>query len=222
MSPTRPPTPSPSAPPRRDGDHRADDREQRQPARRGHGRRPDPRGQSHRTKQFGLDLGDYTINAVFSPKRDPRGTTATATRPTASHQLAAVQRQHHHARHQHRPTSTWPCRPPWFASSRATRETKLIAKPQLRGAEGAEADAEPRRGNAGSHDHVHAGGRGRRELQPADVVHLPPGRRQREITPRVTLRGRHLAGAASSRTARSARGSTSPGRSCRRSPRARS
>ena len=37
-----------------------------------------------RTKQFGLDLGDYTIQTVFSPTADPTGTTATAGDGTAS------------------------------------------------------------------------------------------------------------------------------------------
>jgi type II secretory pathway component GspD/PulD (secretin)/Flp pilus assembly protein TadD len=30
-----------------------------------------------RTKQFGLDLGDYTISTVFSPEQDPRGGSVT-------------------------------------------------------------------------------------------------------------------------------------------------
>ncbi len=33
-----------------------------------------------RTKQFGLDLGDYAINATFSPEVDPRATSAPAAR----------------------------------------------------------------------------------------------------------------------------------------------
>ena len=50
-----------------------------------------------RAKKYGIDLGNYAINAVFSPERDPR-----ATRPAGESSLNAqpVQRQHDHARDQ--------------------------------------------------------------------------------------------------------------------------
>ena len=50
-----------------------------------------------RAKKYGIDLGNYAINAVFSPERDPR---STATTGASVAQLAAVQRQYDHARDQ--------------------------------------------------------------------------------------------------------------------------
>jgi hypothetical protein len=84
-----------------------------------------------RTKQFGLDLGSYAISAVFSPESDPRttadGLATLAPRPfnantisrgiSASDFYLAV------------PTAVVR-----FLESDA--QTKVIAKPQLRGAEG--------------------------------------------------------------------------------------
>jgi type II secretory pathway component GspD/PulD (secretin) len=87
-----------------------------------------------RAKQFGLDLGSYSIGAVFSPESDPRGTTTTGgttteltSRPfnantisrginTADFYLAV-------------PSAV-------VRFLEEDRETKLVAKPQLRGAEG--------------------------------------------------------------------------------------
>ena len=84
-----------------------------------------------RAKQFGVDLSNYTIGAVFSPETDPRGGTGatstfaptpfnanTITRgiSTADFYLAVPSAVVHFLE-----TDT---------------ETKLIAKPQLRGAEG--------------------------------------------------------------------------------------
>jgi type II secretory pathway component GspD/PulD (secretin) len=92
-----------------------------------------------RTKQFGLDLGDYAISTVFSPESDPRGAAAPAA---ATGQTG----------------TTGAARPPVFNANTISRginttdfylsvpsavvrflesdsETKVIAKPQLRGAE---------------------------------------------------------------------------------------
>jgi len=89
-----------------------------------------------RTRQFGLDLGSYALNAVFSPEVDPRSASAPTTGTPATG-------------------------PPLFNANTVSRgisandfyfgvpsavvrflesdqETKVIAKPQLRGAEGAE------------------------------------------------------------------------------------
>ena len=92
-----------------------------------------------RARQYGLDLGNYAINAVFSPEVDPRS-TAPATAGAAAGQTAL--------------------NTPAFNANTITRgisandfylavpsaimrfletdtETKVMAKPQLRGAEGA-------------------------------------------------------------------------------------
>jgi Flp pilus assembly secretin CpaC len=84
-----------------------------------------------RTKQFGLDLGSYAISAVFSPEVDPRGNSdngATfAPRPFNANTIS-------------RGVSTSdfylavPSAVVRFLESDA--QTKVIAKPQLRGAEG--------------------------------------------------------------------------------------
>jgi type II secretory pathway component GspD/PulD (secretin) len=91
-----------------------------------------------RAQQFGLDLGTYQINAVFSPERDPRiagggGTTENGTtlnpRPFNLNTIS-------------RGVSTSDF---YLAVPSAVirfletdSETKVIAKPQLRGAEGSE------------------------------------------------------------------------------------
>jgi general secretion pathway protein D len=78
-----------------------------------------------RTKEFGLDLGSYALSAVFSPEVDPRGADAntqfnanTISRgiSTADFYLAV------------------PAAVVRFLESDA--QTKVVAKPQLRGAEG--------------------------------------------------------------------------------------
>ena len=51
-----------------------------------------------RAKKYGIDLGNYAINAVFSPERDPRS-TGDDRRIVA--ERAAVQRQHDLPRGQH-------------------------------------------------------------------------------------------------------------------------
>ncbi len=81
-----------------------------------------------RTKQFGLDLGDYAISATFSPEVDPRGSgTTTPSRVfnanTVSRGVSA---------------SDFYLGVPSAAVRflEQDSETKLVAKPQLRGAEG--------------------------------------------------------------------------------------
>jgi len=85
-----------------------------------------------RTKQFGLDLGDYSISATFSPEADPRGTSSgsTTTTPSRTFNANTVSRGVN--------TSDFylavPSAVVRFLESDS--ETKTIAKPQLRGAEG--------------------------------------------------------------------------------------
>ena len=124
-----------------------------------------------RTKQFGLDLGDYTITTVFSPEQDPRGGSVIR------------RRRQHRERHLRR---TAPCSGRARSTSTACRaastpptstlavpaaairflETDIGDAPHRQAAaarrRGAEADAEPRRGSAGAEHHLHAGGAGRR------------------------------------------------------------
>ena len=105
-----------------------------------------------RTKQFGLDLGDYSISTVFSPEAGSReARTATAGDGTASAGTtlgaAAVQRQHRLARHQHhrllpgRAVGRGPV-PRERLGIEADRQAAAARRRR------AEADAQPRRGSA--------------------------------------------------------------------------
>ena len=81
-----------------------------------------------RTKQFGLDLGSYAISGVFSPEADPRGADgALAPRPFNANTIS-------------RGVSTsdfYLAVPSALVRFLETdSQTKVIAKPQLRGAEG--------------------------------------------------------------------------------------
>jgi general secretion pathway protein D len=85
-----------------------------------------------RAKKYGIDLGNYAINAVFSPERDPR-TTGTAGD-------VSINGQPFNANTISRGVSTSDF---YLAVPSAVirfleqdTETKVIAKPQLRGAEG--------------------------------------------------------------------------------------
>jgi len=87
-----------------------------------------------RTRQFGLDLGAYSLNAVFSPETDPRGGATGDDTTTASRLF--------NANTVSRGISTndfylaVPAAVIRFLESDS--ETKVLAKSQLRGAEGAE------------------------------------------------------------------------------------
>jgi hypothetical protein len=93
----------------------------------------------NRTKQFGLDLGDYTIQTVFSPTANPTGATASAGNGTVSGATTLNQRPFNvNAVSRGINTADF-----WAAvPSAAVRflesdtETRLLAKTQLRGAEG--------------------------------------------------------------------------------------
>ena len=98
-----------------------------------------------RAKQFGLDLGTYSIGAAFSPEVDPRGGTATVggagTGGAAGAATAgALGSPAFNANTISRGISTadfYLAVPQAVVRFLATdSETKLIAKPQLRGSEG--------------------------------------------------------------------------------------
>ena len=111
-----------------------------------------------RTKSYGLNLSEYAIGAIFSPvvapgrpdhdrrrrrrRRTPTGAgttttgTGTSTPPSALSVAAAVQPQHDLARRQHGRLLSGGADRHRAVPRDATRSTKLIAKPQLRGAEG--------------------------------------------------------------------------------------
>lgn len=80
-----------------------------------------------RTKEFGIDLGSYAINAVFSPEVDPRGSAGIVSPPFNANTIS-------------RGISTAdfylavPSAVVRFLESDS--DTRVIAKPQLRGAEG--------------------------------------------------------------------------------------
>ena len=165
-----------------------------------------------RAKQFGLDLRNYSIARVFSPEADPRGTTGDRRRgDDHAERRTAVQPEHDLARHQHRRLL-----PGGAVGGRAVpRERHATRKLHRQAAAArrrrAEDHAEPRRRNPGAVDRLHAAGARRREHEPADVVQLPDGRRQRRDD---AARDRSRATSSSSsrsRTARSATTSTSPG-----------
>jgi len=85
-----------------------------------------------RAQKYGIDLGSYSINAVFSPERDPRATTTTGE--------AALNGQPFNANTITRGISAndfylaVPSAVVRFLETDS--ETKVIAKPQLRAAEG--------------------------------------------------------------------------------------
>ena len=92
-----------------------------------------------RAKQFGLDLSQYSINGVFSPETDPRGTTTSGTGTTATtsntfnpqpFNLNSVSRGINTADFY----LAVPSAVVRFLEN--DTETKLVAKPQLRGSEG--------------------------------------------------------------------------------------
>jgi tetratricopeptide (TPR) repeat protein len=86
-----------------------------------------------RAKKYGIDLGNYAINAVFSPERDPRGTGTAGE--------ASLNAQPFNANTITRGISAndfylaVPSAVIRFLENDS--ETRIIAKPQLRGAEGA-------------------------------------------------------------------------------------
>jgi general secretion pathway protein D len=82
-----------------------------------------------RVKQYGLDLGNYTIGTVFSPEIDPRGDGTLTPQPFNADALAGGLRR-----------SDFYLAVPAAAIRflENDQDTKILAKPQLRGAEGDE------------------------------------------------------------------------------------
>ena len=96
-----------------------------------------------RSKQFGLDLGDYTIQTVFSPTGDPTGATAstgTGTGAAASAGGTTLAARPFNVNAISRGINTadfWAAVPSAAVRFLETdTETRLLAKTQLRGAEG--------------------------------------------------------------------------------------
>ena len=84
-----------------------------------------------RAQQFGLDLGSYTIGGAFSPERDPRGTgDAAGTLTPEPFNLNSVTRGVNLSDFY----LTVPSAVVRFLETDS--ETRVVAKPQLRGAEG--------------------------------------------------------------------------------------
>ena len=125
-----------------------------------------------RTKEFGLNLSDYAIQGVFSPEVDPRG-----------HRWQPERRRAFNANTISRGISAsdfYLAVPSAVVRFLETdQRTKVMAKPQLRGAEGVDDPVQSRRGDPGAVDGVHADRRRRLERQSADVVQLPTDRHHR-------------------------------------------
>jgi general secretion pathway protein D len=82
-----------------------------------------------RVKQYGLDLGNYTIGTVFSPEIDPRGDGTLTPQPFNADALAGGLRRSDFY-------LAVPAAAIRFLAN--DQDTKILAKPQLRGAEGDE------------------------------------------------------------------------------------
>ena len=93
-----------------------------------------------RARQYGLDLGNYAINAVFSPEADPRGTVGAAAGAAAQAGATTLNGQAFNANTITRGISAndfylaVPSAVVRFLETDS--ETRVMAKPQLRGAEG--------------------------------------------------------------------------------------
>ena len=91
-----------------------------------------------RAKQFGLDLGSYSIGSVFSPEADPRGTTSTTGGATTGSSDLTPRPFNANTISRGINTADFYLAVPAAVLRflEEDRETKLVAKPQLRGAEG--------------------------------------------------------------------------------------
>jgi type II secretory pathway component GspD/PulD (secretin) len=93
----------------------------------------------NRTKAFGLDLQDYSITGVFSPEADPRGTTTTDTDGGTTTGTTLTPRPFNlNTITRGISTADFYLSVPSAVVKflETDSETRLIAKPQLRGAEG--------------------------------------------------------------------------------------
>ena len=87
-----------------------------------------------RTKQYGLDLGSYSINAVFSPEADPRGASSSGA---AADTLGSRPFNANTVSRGINATDFYLAAPAAVIRFlESDSETKVIAKPQIRGAEG--------------------------------------------------------------------------------------
>ena len=152
----------------------------------------------NRAKQYGLELSQYAVGVVFSPEQDPR-LGATPTPPTTPGQTPTT------------PTTPTLTSPPFNANSisrgispsdfylsvpsavvrflETDSETKLIAKPQLRGAEGEKLTL-----NLGDEIPVPATvftpfAQGGANVNPLTSFNYKPVGVNVEMTPRVTFEG---------------------------------
>ena len=94
-----------------------------------------------RARQYGLDLGNYAINAVFSPEADPRGTVsaggAAAAAATGTNTLTAGAFNANTITRGISANDFYLAVPSAVVRFLETdSETRVMAKPQLRGAEG--------------------------------------------------------------------------------------
>ena len=152
----------------------------------------------NRAKQYGLELSNYAVGVVFSPEQDPR-VGSTPTTPTTPGQTPTT------------PTTSTLSAPPFNANSitrgispsdfylsvpsavvrflETDNETKLIAKPQLRGAEGEKLTL-----NLGDEIPVPATvftpfAQGGANVNPLTSFNYKPVGVNVEMTPRVTFEG---------------------------------
>lgn len=91
-----------------------------------------------RAKQFGLDLGSYSIGSVFSPEADPRGTTTTTGGATTGGGDLTPRPFNANTISRGINTADFYLAVPAAVVRflETDTETRLVAKPQLRGAEG--------------------------------------------------------------------------------------
>ena len=89
-----------------------------------------------RAKTFGVDLSQYQIGAIFSPESDPRGTTGTGSNATSTLNTTPTFNLNTITRGVSTADFYLAVPSAVVHFLETDNETKLIAKPQLRGAEG--------------------------------------------------------------------------------------
>ena len=149
-----------------------------------------------RAKQYGLNLSEYALGGIFSPEVSPSAHARSRAEPTTPGT------GHDHDRHGGKSTPPSGVQsPPPFNLNTISRgvttadfylavptaivrflesdtQTKLVAKPQLRGAEGTKTDAEARRPDSDRLDQLHADRDRRRRREPAELVSVEGRRHQ--------------------------------------------
>ncbi len=149
-----------------------------------------------RAKQYGLNLSEYALGVVLSPEVSP----SSATTQTPGTGTGAGNGTTTANTGQSTPPSGLTSPPPFNVNTisqglstsdfylavptaivrflETDTNTKLVAKPQLRGRRRVEAVAEPGRPHSGDFDQLHAARDRRRRRQPAELVHLSGHRRE--------------------------------------------